>query len=145
MKKLQVQAFFDKTKGHEKQTRAILKSLCSLTPVNIEEIQVDKGSLAILFQLFFRKLRGPFGCQKNAGGPDLSIGTGSACHLPMLIAGQQHPGAKTVTCMTPEKLLINSFDLCLVPSHDRVKDGPRDIHDHRPTLPGKKPAASQAR
>jgi mitochondrial fission protein ELM1 len=136
MKKLLVQAFFDNTKGHEKQTRAILNAFNSLTPVNISESRVGPRSLKTISRFLLGRLNSrSTDPSQEENGPDLIIGTGSNCHLPMLIAGQQHPEAKIVTCMTPDKFLINSFDLCLVPIHDQVKDSPRIFKTIGPPCP----------
>ena len=146
MKKLRIQAFFDNSKGHQKQTQAIIKALQKMVPVEIFETVVPKPSfmnrIANLFQLVIPFLSS--GTNRTGKRPDLIIGTGSNCHLPMLIAAKSYPTAKTVTCMTPEKVLLPRFDLCFVPYHDLVKEkgnifrtfGPpcpvEDQHRHRP-------------
>jgi mitochondrial fission protein ELM1 len=78
---------------------------------------------------YFFSFLPPRRADSNAPPVDLIIGTGSHTHIPMLLAkklqsrrsGRQ---VRVITCMTPESLLQNKFDLCFVPVHDEpaVKD-----------------------
>jgi len=125
MKKLQLQAFFDNTRGHEKQTRAILEALENITPLKVSEVTISNRSVKTLFRYLFHLISSVFSSPKVPSSPevpDLVIGTGSNCHMPMLLAASQDPSTRAVTCMTPEKFLLPKFDLCLVPAHDKVRD-----------------------
>ena len=65
----------------------------------------------------------PPACHKNEQPVDLIIGTGTHTHLPMLLYKKcfqksVSAGPRIVTCMTPDPMLLNQFDLCCIPRHD---------------------------
>jgi len=113
-----IDAFFDSRVGHQKQTEAVLAALGQLTVVEIRRKQVSKLGVIERLQNYGRFFTSGKSNTGNHLGPNIIMGSGSRCHLPMLLAGQQAKPAKIVTCMTPEGLLIKKFDLCLVPRHD---------------------------
>jgi uncharacterized protein len=52
--------------------------------------------------------------------PDLLVGAGHACHIPMLMT-RRVCGGRTLVLMMPS-LPTRFFDLCLIPEHDRPKE-----------------------
>ncbi len=106
--------------GHEKQSRAVVQALAGLTPVEQALVKVPLPSLKSVAASALRYLAG----SGTRGWPaaDLVIGTGTGTHLPMLTYRRGHPHARVVTCMLPDPLLRNRFDLCLVPRHDRPSE-----------------------
>ncbi len=125
MKPLSIVAFFDGRLGHEKQTRSILNALSGLTPIDIDTIKVSVASSA-----FFKNWMSyflPILQRDKQGGilhpVDLIIGTGTHTHIPMLTRKKlqcksQEEQVRVITCMTPDVLLRNKFDLCCIPMHD---------------------------
>lgn len=124
MKQLAIHAFFDTRKGHEKQTQAVVRALAELTSVQVAEYRLSSPTLLDRAVDWLRYLLSTVLPHRNNvfAGADIIIGTGSRCHIPMLLAGQQRgaDGVKIITCMTPDRILLNKFDLCLVPGHDDV-------------------------
>ena len=114
-----VTAFFDGRRGHEKQTRAVLQAMERFTPLSVTTRSVDPESF---FQAAGNWVR--YGLRRvrplkgNPSSVDLIIGTGSYTHIPMLLL-KEETGARAVTCMTPERLFLRRFDLCLIPRHDQ--------------------------
>ena len=130
MKPLSVVAYFDGRPGHEKQTRGILHALSAMTPVQIDSIKVSVAP-SVYFKnwvaYFFSSLL-PFRSDSKAPPADLFIGTGTHTHIPMLLAKKLRSSGsgrqqRFVTCMTPDVLLRNKFDLCFVPVHDEPAPG----------------------
>lgn len=126
MKQLVIHAFFDTRKGHEKQTQAVVQALAGLTPVTVVEHRLPcPTSLDRVVDWLRYLLAAVLPRQDNVCvGADVIIGTGSRCHIPMLLAGKQGRagGARIITCMTPDRILRNKFDLCLIPQHDAGPD-----------------------
>ena len=120
--KLIVAAFFDNRQGHIKQTTAILDALERLTPITVTPHTLPPTTLTNRVRDYWQYFRANQRTNnlKTCENADIIIGTGSRCHLPMVIAKKYNPATKIVTCMTPERLLLNKFDLCLVPRHDSV-------------------------
>ncbi|MDH3391187.1 MAG: mitochondrial fission ELM1 family protein [Desulfobulbaceae bacterium] len=125
MKPLSIVAFFDGRLGHEKQTRSILNALSGLTPIDIDTIKVSVASSAF-FKNWMSYLL-PILQRDKQGGilhpVDLIIGTGTHTHIPMLTRKKlqcksQEEQVRVITCMTPDVLLRNKFDLCCIPMHD---------------------------
>lgn len=126
MKQLAIHAFFDTRKGHEKQTQAVVQELAALTPVTVAEHRLPCPSSLDRVVDWLRYLLATVLSNRGdvCNGADIIIGTGSRCHIPMLLAGKQGraDGARIITCMMPDRILRNKFDLCLVPNHDAVPD-----------------------
>jgi len=125
MKPLSIVAYFDGRPGHEKQTRGILHALDSMTPVEVESIQVTAASSAYAknWAAYLFSFLLPGRTESVSISVDLIIGTGSHTHIPMLLAkklrsNQSGQQVRVITCMTPDSLLQNKFDLCCVPVHD---------------------------
>ena len=127
MKPLSIVAYFDGRAGHEKQTWAILQALEGLTDINVASRKVQVSTSAygknwLNYILAF--LQNPTSDQ-FPNPADLIIGTGTRTHLPMLLekrglAKIYQITARLVTCMTPERFLLDKFDLCCVPAHDNL-------------------------
>jgi len=117
---LKIKAFIDGRPGHEKQTQGILKWLKVLTEIKVEFVDIEPTlKTDIASWLAFTKTH--LLSRANKNNIDIAIGTGRHTHIPLLNYGRKF-GAKTITCMSPSPLLINFFDLCLVPDHDKVKN-----------------------
>jgi mitochondrial fission protein ELM1 len=101
MKPLSIVAYFDGRLGHEKQTLGILQALAEITETSVVHKKI---------------LISPSAYLKNWG-------TGTHTHIPMLLDKKSRSGRfgqqiRVVTCMTPDVLLRNKFDLCCIPRHD---------------------------
>ena len=107
--------FVDGKPGHERQTAGFVKALSSLAPCEVFDIAVSRAST--LRAVFRRKL-------PNAahGKPDLLLGAGNACQIP-LVSAQKAYGGTSIYFMRPS-LPVSWFDLCVVPKHDSPP--PRD-------------------
>jgi len=117
MSPLKVLIVRDGRPGHEEQSRAVVQALSGLTPVQQAMVRVPLPSFRTVAVNAVRY----FMDGRTTGWPraELVIGTGTGTHLPMLAYRRRHPGVRVVTCMLPDRLLRNRFDLCLVPRHDR--------------------------
>ena len=125
MKPLSVVAYFDGRPGHEKQTRGILHALSAMTPVEVVSLKVSMAPSAYVknWAAYFFSFFLPWRSEGNDPPSNLIIGTGSHTHIPMLLAKKSRScryvqQQRLVTCMTPDVLLRNKFDLCFVPVHD---------------------------
>ncbi len=107
-KMLTVWRFVDGKPGHEKQSRGLVGALSRLTPTSCHDLPARVGMVDILARRF------PLG--QGLPDPDLIVGAGHACHLPML-AAQRVRGGKTIVLMRPS-LPAPLFDLCIIPEHD---------------------------
>ena len=125
MKPLSIVAYFDGRPGHEKQTHGILQALADITITDVVSKKVSVSHLAYFknwatYVLSF--LQNPKAEDFHAP-VDLIIGTGTYTHLPMLLENKTRlkiygKPARVVTCMSPERFLLNKFDLCCIPAHD---------------------------
>ena len=125
MKPLSIVAFFDGRLGHEKQTQSILNALADLTPIDVDTIKVSVDSSAFfknwvtyLLPILQRDKQ-----ERILHPVDLIIGTGTHTHIPMLTRKKlqcksPEEQVRVITCMTPDVLLRNKFDLCCIPMHD---------------------------
>lgn len=126
MKSLSIIAYFDGRPGHEKQTLAILHALADITATEVIQKKVSVSTVsfcrswaAYLLSSLHHPKKGEY-CRPV----DLLIGSGSHTHIPMLLEKKSRtrlsPGLPyVVTCMTPDSLLLDKFDLCCVPMHDQ--------------------------
>jgi len=125
MKPLSIVAYFDGRLGHEKQTQGILDALSGMTSINVDSIKVSVAPVVYVknwttYLLPFLQGVKPEGFSHPV---DLIIGTGTHTHIPMLISKKlqckySEGQVRVVTCMSPEDLLRNKFDLCFIPMHD---------------------------
>ena len=122
MKPLSIVVFLDGRPGHEKQTNGIVQAISAMTPVKRVGTEVVQPSAVNLINSWIQYLFSsilPFAPGRNDQSADLVIGTGTHTHLPMLLFKKNCIDApRIVTCMTPDALLLNQFDLCCIPRHD---------------------------
>ncbi len=119
---LNIIAFWDTRAGHIKQTRGIISSLASITPVKIEDITISNYSFfkIITNWMHFASPISMFSEPKKKSSIDLIIGTGTHTHIPMLLL-QRQKGGRVISCMTPEWPISKWIDLCFIPEHDSPK------------------------
>jgi hypothetical protein len=131
MKPLSIVAYFDGRAGHEKQTRAILQALADMTDISVDsrQVQVSRGAYCKNWLSYLFAFLKTSNVMQFPNAADLIIGTGTYTHLPMLL--EKKARAKIyrepvylVTCMSPEQFLLDKFDLCCIPAHDKI--GPRE-------------------
>lgn len=96
--------------GHTHQTFGLIGALQEIAPAKVCEFHT--GDWSFLSQKRSDLLK----------SPDLLIGAGHATHLPMLLARWRW-GGKIIVLMKPS-LPLAWFDLCIIPSHDRVVSQP---------------------
>jgi len=121
---INITAFIDTRPGHVKQTRGVINALENLTPINVTEVLVPVPGIwaqARQWGAHFFSFGKTDPYQKENKAPDLILGTGTHTHLPMLLY-KKNCKAPVITCMTPSSLLIDKFDLCIVPAHDKTPD-----------------------
>ncbi len=102
----------DGKRGHENQSRGLIRAIAKLHPVETIEIDVNERRASWL------------DCMTGGGShfsglakPDLIVGTGSQTHATLLAAGRVTK-APTVALMAPPRGIAALFDLCIVPEHD---------------------------
>lgn len=122
MNKLQIVLFRDGRPGHEKQSLGILQALEEYLKLDITEIVVKKNGFFSDFIQYFKYFIYQNGSLELEENPDLIIGTGSRTHLSILSCKRKF-GGRAITCMSPSKVLRDSFDLCFVPIHDQLSPG----------------------
>ncbi len=106
--------------GHENQVIGLSEAIDRLTDCRMLDIAISKslrgiGSLWISNTEFL----------SDSPRPDLLIGAGHKTHLPLL-ALKRRFGGRTVVVMKPS-LPKALFDLCLIPSHDRLWLGASNV------------------
>lgn len=106
--------------GHVNQVLGLLDALARKTEVEAHTVAVPpvRGVVASL-------ATGRFGAGAGKPGPDLLIAAGQRTHAATL-AAQRAWGGKSVVLMK-SWLPLGWFDLCVVPEHDAVPDGPHVI------------------
>lgn len=97
--------------GHEKQTQGLANALGRLAPIQLHDIEVDKGAGQIVNALLGRFPQG-----EGLPAPHLILAAGHATHFPLL-AAKRARGGKSIVLMRPS-LPLGWFDLCLIPEHD---------------------------
>lgn len=130
MTPLSVIAFCDGRPGHDKQTRGVVQALASLTELEAEYIKIPRPGIRQDigdWSRYLRSLLFPRTAGKAKPATAVIIGTGAHTHLPMLLYRRSSliddPGStRVVTCMSPNPLLVDNFDLCFVPRHDSTKE-----------------------
>ncbi len=100
--------FVDGKPGHEKQSLGLVNALARLTRVQRHDLPARTELKDWLL--------GRLPASQDLAAPDLIVGAGHACHLPML-AARRLRGGKAVVLMSPS-LPTRWFDLCLIPEHD---------------------------
>jgi len=113
--------FTDGKAGHDKQSLALVESLMNQTKCRLFDFNVQDQRNPIL-DIIFKNYKLPEGTTK----PDIAIGAGHKTHL-HLLAIKRCFNAKIVVIMKPSIPLI-FFDLCIIPKHDGIKNGPNIIN-----------------
>ena len=113
--------FTDGKAGHDKQSLALVESLMNQTKCRLFDFNVQDQRNPIL-DIIFKNYKLPEGITK----PDIAIGAGHKTHL-HLLAIKRCLNAKIVVIMKPSIPLI-FFDLCIIPKHDGIKNGPNIIN-----------------
>ena len=113
--------FTDGKAGHDKQSLALVESLMNQTKCRLFDFNVQDQRNPILY-IIFKNYKLPEGITK----PDIAIGAGHKTHL-HLLAIKRCFNAKIVVIMKPSIPLI-FFDLCIIPKHDGIKNGPNIIN-----------------
>lgn len=113
--------FTDGKAGHDKQSLALVESLMNQSKCRLFDFNVQDQRNPIL-DIIFKNYKLPEGITK----PDIAIGAGHKTHL-HLLAIKRCFNAKIVVIMKPSIPLI-FFDLCIIPKHDGIKNGPNIIN-----------------
>jgi uncharacterized protein len=120
MRKLSIVAYLDGRPGHDKQTRAVVHALEGMTAVEVRFVLMSPEPWLRRLISWVRYCCGPVPRQTIEEGIDLAIGAGRRTHLPLLRHKKNSPRTRVVACMAPDRMLIDRFDLCLVPYHDKT-------------------------
>jgi uncharacterized protein len=119
---LSIVAYLDGSPGHDKQTRAILRALGEMTPVEVRFIALPAETGSLRLCRWFIHFCTPARRGSVKEDVDLIIGAGRKTHLSMLRHKKNlSPRPRVIVCMAPGRLLIDRFDLCFVPRHDSAK------------------------
>ncbi len=113
--------FTDGKAGHDKQSLALVDSLMNQTKCRLFDFNAQDQRNPIL-DIIFKNYKLAEGITK----PDIAIGAGHKTHL-HLLAIKRCFNAKIVVIMKPSIPLI-FFDLCIIPKHDGIKNGPNIIN-----------------
>jgi len=113
--------FTDGKAGHDKQSLALVDSLMNQTKFRLFDFNVQ-GERRPILNIIFKNYKLPEGITK----PDIAIGAGHKTHL-HLLAIKRCFNAKIVVIMKPSIPPI-FFDLCIIPKHDGIKNGPNIIN-----------------
>jgi uncharacterized protein len=113
--------FKDGKAGHDKQSLALVDSLMNQSKCRLFDFNVQ-GQRNPIFNIIFKNYKLPEGITK----PDIAIGAGHKTHL-HLLAIKRCFNAKIVVIMRPS-IPPNFFDLCIIPQHDGIKNGPNIIN-----------------
>ena len=113
--------FTDGKAGHDKQSLALVESLMNQTKCRLFDFNVQDQRNPIL-DIIFKNYKLPEGITK----PDIAIGAGHKTHL-HLLAIKRCFNAKIVVIIKPIIPRI-FFDLCIIPKHDGIKNGPNIIN-----------------
>ena len=113
--------FTDGKAGHDKQSLALVESLMNQTKCRLFDFNVQ-GQRNPILNIIFKNYKLPEGITK----PDIAIGAGHKTHL-HLLAIKRCFNAKIVVIMKPSIPHIY-FDLCIIPKHDGIKNGPNIIN-----------------
>ena len=113
--------FTDGKAGHDKQSLALVESLMYQTKCRLYDFNIQ-GQRNPILNIIFKNYQLPEGITK----PDIAIGAGHKTHL-HLLAVKRCLNAKIIVIMKPS-LPLMFFDLCIIPKHDGIKNGPNIIN-----------------
>lgn len=104
----------DGKRGHERQCEGLLHALAERRSIDHHLLPVPSSP----WQRLRDFLGGSLPALRDLPDPDLILGAGRACSLPML-AARRARGGHAVCIMRPQ-LPSTCFDLCIIPRHDGV-------------------------
>jgi len=104
----------DGKRGHERQCEGLLQALAERRTVEHHLLPVPVSSFKRLCDV----LAGRLPAWRHLPDPDLIVGAGRACTLPVL-ATRRARGGRAICIMRPQ-LFRRCFDLCVIPRHDGV-------------------------
>jgi mitochondrial fission protein ELM1 len=105
----------DGKRGHERQSDGLLGALAEHCSLERHSIAVEPQSVRGWLDF----LRARFNPGRDLPRPDLIVGTGRACHWPLLTARRAY-GGRSVCLMRPG-LPSAMFDLCIIARHDHPR------------------------
>ena len=126
----------DGKRGHERQCEGLIAALKGRVAVDHYLLPVGPSPL----QRGFEFLACTLPAYRHLPDPDLIIGAGRRCGLPLLTARRAR-GGHTVCIMRPQ-LPRCCFDLCIIPRHDGVPPSANVIVSEGPLNP-MRPAATR--
>lgn len=104
----------DGKRGHERQCDGLLQALAERRSLDHHLLPVPSSPLQRLWDFLSASLP----ALRELPNPDLILGAGRACALPMLAARRARGGR--VVCIMRPQLPPACFDLCIIPRHDGV-------------------------
>ena len=104
----------DGKRGHERQCDGLLQALAERRSLDHHLLPVPSSPLQRLCGFLGASLP----ALRGLPNPDLILGAGRACALPMLAARRARGGR--VVCIMRPQLPPACFDLCIIPRHDGV-------------------------
>ena len=104
----------DGKRGHERQCEGLLQALAKRRSLDHHLLPVPSSPLQRLWDFLSASLP----ALRELPNPDLILGAGRACALPMLAARRARGGR--VVCIMRPQLPPACFDLCVIPRHDGV-------------------------
>lgn len=104
----------DGKRGHERQCEGLLQALADRRSLDHHLLPVPSSPLQRLCEILSASLP----ALRGLPNPDLILGAGRACALPMLAARRARGGR--VICIMRPQLPHVCFDLCIIPRHDGV-------------------------
>ncbi len=124
---LTVWQWTDGKRGHERQCEGLVAALAARLGVNLSVLRAPGSAWARGIAFCGGSLSLP------EGQPDLLLGAGRACQLPLL-AARRRRGGRAVYLMRPQ-LPLSWFDLNVVPRHDGVAAGAHVVVSEGPLNP----------
>lgn len=112
--------FLDGKPGHQKQSFGLIQGLQTERNIHVETIPLS-GSV----RQRLKQTQETCASLARKAPPHLLVGTGHACHLPVLLARHRH-GGRAIILMKPS-LPSCFFDFVLIPKHDQPKENQRVI------------------
>lgn len=126
----------DGKRGHERQCEGLVQALAERRQLDHHVLPVPSSP----FQRLRDFLVGGPPTLRSLPRPDLILGAGRACALPLLAARRAF-GGKAICIMRPQ-LPRAWFDLCVIPRHDGVAAGDKVVVTEGPMNP-MRPAAQR--
>lgn len=106
----------DGKKGHESQSEGLAKGLSEIYRVSVKKVPIKRSLISFCVNVILAKRR------DKEIYPNIVIGTGRQTHWPLLFCKKIF-GSLSICLMKPS-IPTNWFDLCVVPRHDGLGEGP---------------------